>query len=40
MKKGLWVEIRTERHHAAITVTGKTDSAWGNGFNLSAIKSE
>lgn len=24
--KGLWVEIRTGRHHSAITVTGKSDS--------------
>jgi len=27
--KGWWVEIRAGRDHSAITVTGKTDSAWG-----------
>jgi len=28
--KDLWVEIRTERDRSPITVTGKTDSIWGN----------
>jgi len=28
--KSSWVEISTERHHAPITVTSKTDLTWGN----------
>jgi len=28
--KGSWVKLRTGRDHSPITVTGKTDSTWGN----------
>jgi len=38
--KGSWVERRTGRDHSPITVMGKTDSTWGNQFNLSPTKSE
>lgn len=27
VKKGLWVEIKTGRHHSAIAIMGKADSA-------------
>jgi len=37
---GLWVVIRAERIHSPVMVTGKTDSNWGNWFNLLPVKSE
>jgi len=38
--KGSWVKRRTARDHSAITIMGKTDSMWGNWFNLSPVTSE
>jgi len=38
--EGLWAQTSTGRDHSPFTITGKTDSTWGNRFNLSSIKLE
>jgi len=40
MTKGLWVKIRTRRHHSPAIFMGKPGWTWGNYFTLSPIKSE
>jgi len=29
-ERSLWVKVRTQRDHSPTTVTGKTESTWGN----------
>lgn len=38
--KGSGAEVRAGRGHSPNTIIGKTDSTWGNKFNLLPIKSE
>lgn len=39
LRQGSWAEMRAGGDHLAITVMSKTDSAWGNLFNLMANQS-
>lgn len=40
INKSSWVELRARKAHSPAAIMGKTDSTWGNYYNLLPIKSE